>query len=125
VLELVGDLNRRLGRTVVLVLHELNMASRYADHLIAMKDGCIVAEGPPSDVLTASLVEEVFDVRCRIEPDPVSGTPMVIPLRRERGSRAEPVAGASADGSTPELDGRPGGAEIELLASFKVTEEHR
>ncbi len=82
VLDLITDLNRREGRTVVMVLHDLNQACRYADHVIAMKGGRIVAEGAPSDVVTEETVEDVFDLRCRITPDPVSGTPLVIPLGR-------------------------------------------
>ncbi|MDT7796649.1 MAG: iron-siderophore transport system ATP-binding protein [Actinomycetota bacterium] len=82
VLDLVVDLNRDEGRTVVLVLHDLPQACRYADHVIAMKAGRIVASGKPVEVITEELVEEVFDVRCRITPDPVSGTPMVIPISR-------------------------------------------
>jgi len=82
VLDLVVDLNRGEGRTVVMVLHDLPQACRYADHVIAMKAGRIVASGAPSDVITEELVDEVFDVRCQITPDPVSGTPMVIPISR-------------------------------------------
>ncbi|MEV7319539.1 ABC transporter ATP-binding protein [Streptomyces sp. NPDC093970] len=82
VLDLITDLNRREGRTVVMVLHDLNQACRYADHVIAMKAGRIVAEGPPAEVVTEAAVEDVFGLRCRITPDPVSGTPMVIPLGR-------------------------------------------
>jgi iron complex transport system ATP-binding protein len=82
VLDLVIDLNRREGRTIVMVLHDLNQAGRYADHIIAMKAGRIVAEGPPADVITAETVEEVFGLTCRITEDPVSGTPLVIPIGR-------------------------------------------
>ncbi|MFD9318672.1 ABC transporter ATP-binding protein [Streptomyces sp. NPDC060053] len=82
VLDLITDLNRREGRTVVMVLHDLNQACRYADHVIAMKAGRIVAEGAPAEVVTEATVEDVFDLRCRITPDPVSGTPLVIPLGR-------------------------------------------
>lgn len=82
VLDLVVDLNRREGRTVVMVLHDLNHACRYADHVIAMKAGRIVAEGPPAEVITPSVVEDVFDVRCQVMADPVSGTPLVIPVGR-------------------------------------------
>ncbi|MDX3451768.1 ABC transporter ATP-binding protein [Streptomyces sp. ME02-8801-2C] len=82
VLDLITDLNRRENRTVVMVLHDLNQACRYADHVVAMKSGRIVAEGPPSEVITAETVEDVFDLTCRITPDPVSATPMVIPLGR-------------------------------------------
>ncbi|WP_234485801.1 ABC transporter ATP-binding protein [Streptomyces sp. MBT97] len=82
VLDLITDLNRREGRTVVMVLHDLNQACRYADHVIAMKGGRVVAEGAPAEVVTEATVEDVFDLRCRITTDPVSGTPMVIPLGR-------------------------------------------
>ena len=82
VLDLVVDLNRGEGRTVVMVLHDLPQACRYADHVIAMKAGRIVASGKPVEVITEELVDEVFDVRCQVTPDPVSGTPMVIPISR-------------------------------------------
>ncbi|MFC0431837.1 ABC transporter ATP-binding protein [Kutzneria buriramensis] len=82
VLDLVVDLNRLEGRTVVMVLHDLPQACRYADHVIAMKAGKIVASGRPSEVITEELVELVFGVRCQVAPDPVSGTPMVIPIGR-------------------------------------------
>lgn len=81
-LELCRHLNRVKGHTLVAVLHDLNHASRYANHIIAMKDGAVVAEGPPSEVLTETLVEEVFGLPCRIIEDPVSGTPLVVPLGR-------------------------------------------
>jgi iron complex transport system ATP-binding protein len=82
VLDLITDLNRREGRTVVMVLHDLNQACRYADHVVAMKSGRVVAEGAPADVVTEQTVEDVFGLRCRIVLDPVSGTPMVIPVSR-------------------------------------------
>ena len=79
-LDLFARLNRTAGRTLVAVLHDLNQASRYADNLIAMKDGRVVAEGRPVDVVTAELVEHVFGLRARIIEDPETGTPLVIPL---------------------------------------------
>ncbi len=82
VLDLVVDLNRREGRTIVMVLHDLNQACRYADHVIAMKAGRIVAEGAPADVITAGTVEDVFGLRCQVATDPVSRTPWVIPVGR-------------------------------------------
>ncbi|GAA1670117.1 ABC transporter [Citricoccus zhacaiensis] len=78
VLDLVAAL-RSEGRTVVAVLHEINMAARYATHLIAMRSGAVVAQGPPADILTEGLVHEVFGVRARIIPDPDTGHPVVLP----------------------------------------------
>ncbi|MER5813936.1 ABC transporter ATP-binding protein [Streptomyces californicus] len=67
------------GRTVVTVLHDLNQAARYADRLVAMKEGRIVAEGRPGDIVTAELVREVFGLDAVIVPDPVTGSPLVVP----------------------------------------------
>ncbi|WP_269779780.1 ABC transporter ATP-binding protein [Chromobacterium phragmitis] len=78
-LELFRTLNRDGGRTLVAVLHDINHACRYATHLIAMKDGRIVAEGAPSRIVSAELIEQVFGLPCLIIEDPVSHTPMVIP----------------------------------------------
>ncbi|GLW74792.1 cobalamin/Fe3+-siderophore ABC transporter ATP-binding protein [Kitasatospora phosalacinea] len=82
VLDLVTDLHRDAGRTVVMVLHDLGQAARYADHLVVLHDGELAAAGPPGEVLTAELVERVFQVPCRIVPDPETGTPLVVPLAR-------------------------------------------
>ncbi|MGS2589510.1 ABC transporter ATP-binding protein [Streptomyces hebeiensis] len=79
VLDLVRRLNHEQGRTVVIVLHDLNQAARYADHLVAMKAGRVVAEGPPADVVTAELVREVFGLESIVVPDPVTGSPLVVP----------------------------------------------
>ncbi len=84
VLDLLADLNEDEGRTIVIVLHDLNLAARYAHHLIAMHEGRIVASGPPSTVVTAELVEEVFGLPCRVIPDPVTDTPLVLPRPRPR-----------------------------------------
>ncbi|UUA04686.1 MULTISPECIES: ABC transporter ATP-binding protein [Streptomyces] len=82
-LELFTDLHHA-GHTLVAVLHDLNHAARYGTHLIAMKDGAVVVEGTPDEVVTAELVEEVFGLRCLVMRDPVSGSPQVVPLGRER-----------------------------------------
>jgi iron complex transport system ATP-binding protein len=82
VLDLITDLNRQRGTTVAIVLHDLNLAARYADHVIAMKGGRIVAEGTAADVVTEDLVRDVFGLDARVLPDPISGTPLIIPLGR-------------------------------------------
>ena len=83
VLDLLYDLNQREGRTIVMVLHELNQACRYGDHLIALKEGRVYAQGQPQKVMTETLVQEVFDLDCRIVEDPVAGTPLCIPIGRK------------------------------------------
>ena len=88
VLDLLAELNAEHRRTIVLVLHELNLACRYANHLIAMREGRIVAEGAPQDVVTEQLVADVFGLDARIIPDPVAGTPLVVPISAAR--RASP-----------------------------------
>ena len=79
VLELCRELNQVLGTTVVAVLHDLNQACRYADRIIAMRDGQILTQGKPSDVMTAEMVEQVFGLKVSVTPDPVTGTPLVLP----------------------------------------------
>ncbi|HEY9439988.1 MAG TPA: ABC transporter ATP-binding protein, partial [Streptomyces sp.] len=88
VLDLCAELHETQGRTLVAVLHDLNHAARYATHLIAMRGGEIIAAGPPGDIVTAELVERVFQMPCQIIDDPETGTPLVVPAaRRARASR--------------------------------------
>ncbi len=82
VLDLLTDLNRSRGTTVVMVLHDLNLAARYADHLIALADGRVHAAGAPAEVLDAALVEAVFGLRSTVITDPVSGSPLMLPIGR-------------------------------------------
>ena len=82
VLDLLTDLNRRRGTTIVMVLHDINLAARYADHLFALRRGRLVASGPPSDVITRELIRDVFDLDSLVIDDPVSGSPMVLPRGR-------------------------------------------
>lgn len=82
VLDLLVDLNRSHGRTIVLVLHDLNQAARYSDHLVALKGGAVVAAGTPAEVITEELVEGVFGLSTRVVVDEVSGTPLVLPIGR-------------------------------------------
>jgi iron complex transport system ATP-binding protein len=85
VLDLCARLHREQDRTLVAVLHDLNHAARYATHLIAMRDGRVVAEGDPSSIVTGDLVESVFGLPCRVIEDPETGTPLVIPAARRLG----------------------------------------
>ncbi|SHK61806.1 iron complex transport system ATP-binding protein [Pseudonocardia thermophila] len=80
VLELVARLNVEFGRTVVMVLHDLNLAARYAERLVTMKDGRIVAQGAPAEVMTEEMLADVFGLAARVIPDPVAGTPLVVPI---------------------------------------------
>jgi ABC-type cobalamin/Fe3+-siderophores transport system ATPase subunit len=88
-LDLFAGLHRE-GRTLVAVLHDLNHAARYASHLVVMKDGAIVAEGAPGDIVTAELVERVFGLACVVIPDPLTGTPLVVPHSTAHGTRRAP-----------------------------------
>ena len=82
VLDLLTDLNRDRGTTIVMVLHDMNLAARYADHMFALRDGRLVAGGPPREVMTSELIRDVFDLDALVIPDPVSGTPIVLPRGR-------------------------------------------
>ncbi|RNL78346.1 ABC transporter ATP-binding protein [Nocardioides marmorisolisilvae] len=82
VLDLLTDLNRKRGTTIAMVLHDLNLAARYADHLIALRGGAVVAAGPPAAVVTEQLVRAVFALESLVITDPVSGTPLVVPQGR-------------------------------------------
>ncbi|MFE2050551.1 ABC transporter ATP-binding protein [Streptomyces sp. NPDC059459] len=81
VLDLVDDLHES-GRTVVMVLHDLNLATRYSDHLVVMREGAILAQGHPRDVVTAELLSEAFGLRARVIDDPVGDRPLIVPIGR-------------------------------------------
>ncbi len=82
VLDLLADLNRDRGTTIAMVLHDINLAARYAHHLFAMCDGHLVAHGAPRDVVTPELIADVFGLDAEVIDDPVSATPLVIPRSR-------------------------------------------
>ncbi|GIH22643.1 Fe(3+)-citrate import ATP-binding protein YfmF [Acrocarpospora phusangensis] len=84
VLNLLADLNRTEGRTVVMVLHDLNQAAQYAHHLIAVADGGVHATGTPADLLTPDLIRTVFGVEAVVIPHPVTGTPLCLPISTDR-----------------------------------------
>ena len=88
VLDLLTDLNRSRGTTIVMVLHDLNVAARYADHLLAMVAGRLHAAGPPEDVLTTETVRAVFGLDSHVITDPVSGKPLMLPIGRHHVERA-------------------------------------
>ena len=94
VLDLLADLNQQRGTTVVMVLHDLNLAARYADHLVVMAGGRLVREGAPADVLDAECVREAFGLLARVVADPVTGCPMVVPegVRERRGTTCSKVS---------------------------------
>jgi len=82
ILDLLTELNETQSRTIVMVLHDLNQAARYADHLVVIEQGQIYDQGTPGQVMTQTMVAKVFGVESRIVPDPVVGTPMCVPLSR-------------------------------------------
>jgi len=84
VLDLLQDLNQQQERTIVMVLHDLNHACRYGDFLVAMKTGEIFAAGTPQEVMTVDTVQAVFNLQCRIYPDPITGTPMCVPMSAKK-----------------------------------------
>lgn len=100
VLDLLVDLNRGRGTTVLMVLHDLNLAARYADRLVAVRGGHVHAAGPPDDVLSATLVRDVFGLDAHVVPDPVTGRPWVVPL----GRHTSPRTPTTRDPHAPDLD---------------------
>lgn len=84
VLDMCEELRIDGGYTLVAVLHDLNLACRYATNIVAMKDGAVVAEGEPKAVVTDALVEHVYGLSCRIIDDPETGTPLVVPRKKQR-----------------------------------------
>ncbi|WP_308188273.1 ABC transporter ATP-binding protein [Nocardioides sp. R-C-SC26] len=84
VLDLVSRLNRERSRTIVMVLHDLNLAARYSDVVVVMKAGQIVAQGDPAEVFTEPLLAEVFGLDADVLPDPRTGLPIIVPRLRTR-----------------------------------------
>jgi iron complex transport system ATP-binding protein len=88
VLDLLDELNEQQGRTIVIVLHDLNQACRYAHHVVALREGQVYSRGTPKEVVDAAMVEAVFATQAEVVPDPVTGAPLCVPLgRRERARR--------------------------------------
>lgn len=82
ILDLLTDLNRKKGTTIVMVLHDINLSARYADHIFALHRGKLIAQGAPSEIITETLIKQVFDLDCTVIQDPVSGTPLIVPKGR-------------------------------------------
>ncbi len=81
-LDLLWELNRQQGKSLVMVLHDLNQACRYADNLLVVRQGNIYAQGAPHEVMNKMMVSEVFGLDCQVVDDPITGTPMCIPISR-------------------------------------------
>jgi iron complex transport system ATP-binding protein len=88
VLQLLERLNRAEGRTIVMVVHDLNHATRHADHIVALRAGAVVASGPPAEVVTPELLRRVFEVEAAVVPDPRSGVPLCVAYGLARGEPA-------------------------------------
>jgi iron complex transport system ATP-binding protein len=84
ILDLLFELNEQKGHTIVMVLHDLNLASRYAHHIVAVKDKKVYAQGKPEDIITCELVHDVFQMKCNISCDPIFGTPVCVPHGKGR-----------------------------------------
>lgn len=82
ILDLLTDLNRKRGTTIVMVLHDINLSARYADHIFALRDGQLIAQGRPIDIINEDLIQSVFDLDCTVIPDPISHTPLIVPRGR-------------------------------------------
>ncbi|WP_105566509.1 ABC transporter ATP-binding protein [Microbacterium halophytorum] len=100
VLDLLTDLNRSRGTTIAMVLHDINLAARYADHIFAMRRGRLVASGAPADVVSPELIADVFGLDAVVAADPVSGTPLVIPRGRHHSAPRDAAPGAPETSTT-------------------------
>ncbi|GAA1318626.1 ABC transporter ATP-binding protein [Leucobacter albus] len=118
VLDLCAGLHEA-GRTLVAVLHDLNLAARYASHIVAMRDGRVVAEGPPESVITSELLRSVFDLEALVIPDPETGRPLIVP--RDRRARGTGSCSGPAAGSGPAADAVADPHAAEPTATATIT----
>lgn len=97
VLDLLSELNRTSGKTIVMVLHDINLAAEYADYVFVMSEGCLLGEGPPEEILTVATMRRVFGIDAHIGVHPTSGRPLFLPIRpHHRGDRGEGLQPATA-----------------------------
>lgn len=82
ILDLLMELNKKRGTTILMVLHDINLSARYADHIFAMSKGKLVAQGSPSEIISRELMKQIYGLDCQIIEDPVSGTPLIVPESR-------------------------------------------
>ena len=82
ILDLLMELNKKRGTTILMVLHDINLSARYADHIFAMSKGKLIAQGSPSEVISRELMKQIYGLDCQIIEDPVSGTPLIVPEGR-------------------------------------------
>ncbi|MFR3321787.1 MAG: hypothetical protein ACLTSZ_12470 [Lachnospiraceae bacterium] len=88
-MDLLTDLNRRRGTTIVMVLHDINLSAKYADYLFAVKKENSIAQGSPEVVITEPLIRELYGLNCMVISDPVSGSPMIVPIGRYHNGERE------------------------------------
>lgn len=90
ILDLLWELNRSKGTTIVMVLHDINLSARYADHIFAMKNGELIAQGAPKEIIDEQLIQDVFDLQSSVILDPVSDTPLILPIGRHHRMNTKP-----------------------------------
>jgi iron complex transport system ATP-binding protein len=106
ILDLLYELNANQGRTIVMILHDLNLACRYAHHMIAIKDGQIYAQGAPEQIITEQMVEDVFHLKATIATDPLYGTPLLVPYTKGRTIKPNPVQDVPLSANPPSRTSR-------------------
>lgn len=80
ILDLLTELNKKRGTTIVMVLHDINLSARYADYIFAISNGKLMVEGLPEDIISPKLIKEIFNLECSVIKDPVSNSPLVVPI---------------------------------------------
>lgn len=88
ILDLLTDLNKNRNTTICMVLHDINLSARYADYIFAMKEGKLIAQGTPKEVISAELLKDVFGLESMVIKDPVCDTPLIVPIGRHHRCKA-------------------------------------